>query len=501
MSSNEGDMVDQPGRRRGSGGDLLGMSRLGSLLEIDLRSLALFRIGVAVTLLVDLASRVRDLEALYGARGVLPPGLARSLWDLRVTLSPFTWVAEWTPLLWTGVFVLAAAAACLALGFIPRSAAALAWFLLAALQDRNPGLYMSGDRYLLLLLMWCILLPTGARLSVRPAPIGVTRLRSFAGAGLLVQIMVVYVLTGLKKTSAEWFDGTALWYALNQEHVTAVGSWLRSQTTLLSVFSRAIRWTEIFGPLLVLSPWHNVAARMMAVALFWAFHLGIYIFQGIGVFQLVGLSAWLVFLPSAVWDRRAGRESRGTTGAELHCRPSRWSEALSLIPLSYLIILIAYTGTGLVLRGTPHFPAPVVIERLARYLHLQEGWSMFSSVGFYRIWYVAPGHLADGSEIEVLRRAPLDWSTPSDLHAAQRGFRWSLYLRNVVPRGLADPAFREVYPPLLEFLCREWNAHNGPKHRLVSISMVGMVERIPEVGFVPAGEAQRVMIATRDCPR
>src|SRR5215472_8432033 len=132
MSSNEGDMVDQPGRRRGSGGDLLGMSRLGSLLEIDLRSLALFRIGVAVTLLVD-------LEALYGAPGVLPPGLARSLWDLRVTLSPFTWVAEWTPLLWSGVFVLAAAAACLALGFIPRSAAALAWFLLAALQDRNPG--------------------------------------------------------------------------------------------------------------------------------------------------------------------------------------------------------------------------------------------------------------------------------------------------------------------------------------------------------------------------
>ena len=404
-------------------------------------------------------------------------------------------------MLWTGIFVLACAAVCLALGFVPRSAAALAWFLLAALQDRNPGLYMSGDRYLLLLLMWCILLPTGARLSVRPAPIDVTRLRSVAGAGLLVQIMVVYVLTGLKKTGAEWFDGTALWYALNQEHVTAVGSSLRSQTTLLGVFSRAIRWTEIFGPLLVLSPWHNVAARTTAVALFWAFHLGIYIFQGIVVFQLVGLSAWLVFLPSAVWDRRAVWTSRGTTGGELHCRLSRWSEALSLIPLSYLIIVTAYAGTGLVLRGTPHFPSPVVIDRLARYLHLQEGWSMYASVGLYRIWYVAPGHLADGSEIEVLRRAPLDWSTPSDLETAQRGFRWSLYLTNVVHRGLAEPAFRETWPPLLGYLCREWNAHHSREHRLVSISMVGMVERIPEVGLVPAGQAQRVMIATRDCPR
>jgi Vitamin K-dependent gamma-carboxylase len=501
MSSNAGDRVDKTGRGRGSAGGRLGMSRAGGLFEIDLRSLALFRIGVSVTLLVDLASRVRDMDAFYAARGVLPPGLARSLWDQRVTLSPFTWAAESTPLLWTGVLLLATAALCLALGLVPRWAAAAAWFLLAALQDRNPGLYMSGDRYLLLLLMWCVLLPTGARLSVRPAPIGVTRIRSFAGAGLLVQVMVVYVLTGLKKTGAEWFDGTALWYALNQQHVTAIGSWLRSQTALLGVLSRAIRWTEIFGPLLVLSPWRNGAARTIAVVLFWAFHLGIYTFQGIAVFQLVGLSAWLVFLPSAVWDRRAGRESRGARGGgEQRCHPSRWSEVVSLVPLSYLVLVMAYTGTGLVLRGTPHFPAPLVIDRLARFLHLQEGWAMFSSVGFYRMWFVAPGHLADGSEVNVLRRAPLDWGTPSDLQTAQRGFRWSRYLMNVVPRGLDEPPFRETYPPLLGYLCREWNAHNSGEHRLVGISIVGMVEMIPEAGSVTTGHAQRVTIATRDCP-
>ena len=54
---------------------------LGALIEIDLRSLGLFRIGVALTLLVDLVFRVRDLNALYGASGVLPPQLARALWD------------------------------------------------------------------------------------------------------------------------------------------------------------------------------------------------------------------------------------------------------------------------------------------------------------------------------------------------------------------------------------------------------------------------------------
>ena len=125
---------------------------------------------------------------------------------------------------------------------------------------------------------------------------------------------------------------------------------------------------------------------------------------------------------------------------------------------------------------------------------------MFWSVGSYRIWYVAPGHLADGSEIEVLRRAPMDWSSPTDLLTAQRGFRWSLYLRNAVPKGLAEPAFQGIYPPFLDYLCREWNAHNSREHRLVYISLVGMVEKIPEVGSVTNGRIERVTITTRDCP-
>src|ERR1700730_11670272 len=203
---------------------------VGTLIEIDLRSLALFRIGVALVLLVDLLSRVRDLDAHYGAHGVLPPQLARTLWDQRVAVSPFTWVAAWPSLLWFGVALLALAALCLMMGVFPRVAAATAWVLLAALQDRNPALYMAGDRYLLLLLMWCILLPTGARLSLRPGSLSAPRIRSWAGAGLLLQVVLVYVIAGLKKTRSEWSDGTALWYALGEaEYVTAAGQWLRAQ--------------------------------------------------------------------------------------------------------------------------------------------------------------------------------------------------------------------------------------------------------------------------------
>jgi HTTM domain len=476
---------------------------VGALIEIDLRSLALFRIGVAVTVLIDLASRVRDLDALYGARGVLPPEMARVLWDLRVTVSPFTWVAAWPSLLWTGVALLAIAALCLALGVTPRLAAAVAWGLLAALQDRNMGLVMGGDRFLLLLLMSCILLPTGARLSLRPAPLGATRIRSWAGAGLLLQVMLVYVVTGLKKTGSDWFDGTALWYALSDyEYVTAAGHWLRSQPVLIVPLSFAVKWVEIFGPLLVLSPWRNGTARLTAIGLFWTLHLGLQACQAIGVFQLVGLAAWLAFLPSAIWDRRATREPAGREApihAEQGVQPARWSERLALVPIAYLIIVLGYVVTGVLVHGTPS-PTPAPIERIARPLHLQQGWAMFSSVPHEQVWILAPGWLADGSEIEVLRRAPVDWSRPWDLQSAQRGFRWTLYLGNVIKKALNDPTLQMTHPVLLEYLCREWNARNEREHRLERVTLVAVTEVIPGPGITSAAPGGRYLIATLTCP-
>lgn len=467
---------------------------IGALIEIDLRSLALFRIGVALVLLLDLASRVRDLAALYGARGVLPPELARTLWDQRVAASPFTWVAEWPSLLWTGVALLAIAALCLALGVAPRLSAAVAWGLLAALQDRNPALYMAGDRYLLLLLMWCILLPTGARLSLRPAAPGATRIRSWAGVGLLLQVVLVYVITGLKKTGPEWFDGTALWYALSDEtYVTAAGRWLRSQPALIGSLSFAIRWVEIVGPLLVLSPWRNGVARATAVGLFWALHLGLQACQAIGVFQLVGLAAWLIFLPSALWDRLSRNQSLGGV------QPARWAEILTLVPLTYMLIVIAYTATGALVRGNPHYPVPASVERVARALHLQEGWAMFSVPRRMWFWFLVPGRLVDGSEIEVLRRAPLTWTRPPDLQSAQRGFRWSQYLGEAIRIGVHDPTFRVTHPVLLEYLCREWNAGNGPARRLEHVSLVVVTETTLVPGSAGAAPSQRYLILMRDC--
>jgi hypothetical protein len=423
-----------------------------------------------------------------------------------VAISPFSWVAPWPSLLWAGAALLAIAALCLGLGVFPRLAAVTAWGLLAALQDRNPALYMAGDRYLLLLIMWCVLLPTGARLSLRPAPVGVTRIRSWAGAGLLLQVMFVYVATGLKKTGPAWFDGTALWYALYSEpYVTAAGHWLRSQTALIGPLSFAVKWVEPVGPLLVLSPWRNQAARLITVGLFWAFHLGLQIFHAIGVFQLVGLAAWLVFLPSVTWERRASRhpaEREIAIGAERRLRPARWSETLALVPLTYLIITMTCTLTGILVRDRP-YPVPALVNWVATDLHLSEGWAMFTGLGHpgaVYFWFLVPGQLADGSEVEVLRRAPLDWSRPSNFQSAQRGFRWSQYLLNAIHPGTHMATFRKTHPLLLDYLCREWNARNEPRRRLERVELVMVTEKIPAPGSAAPAMGDRLHVASGACP-
>ncbi len=66
-------------------------NRLRALFGIDLRSLALFRVGLALLLLADLALRLADLEAFYTDFGILPRaahgaliGAHENLWSLHL---------------------------------------------------------------------------------------------------------------------------------------------------------------------------------------------------------------------------------------------------------------------------------------------------------------------------------------------------------------------------------------------------------------------------------
>ena len=127
--------------------------------SIDLRSLALFRMGLAATLLYNLATRSRDLVAMYTDSGYLPVATWRatvdvSFWSLHGLRGETTFIVL--------LFLLhAVAGVALLVGYRARLASCLAWLLLVSLHHRNPLLLSGGDVLLGMLLFLDLALALG----------------------------------------------------------------------------------------------------------------------------------------------------------------------------------------------------------------------------------------------------------------------------------------------------------------------------------------------------
>src|SRR5690606_10376590 len=134
---------------------------LRKTFTLDLRALALLRIGLGALLLIDLYTRATDLEAHYANTGVLPlPALFSHEWN------PYFFSFHTGSGLWQvqAIFFLLAAffAVCLLLGYKTRLATVLSWALLVSLHNRNPLILQGGDDLVRMLLFWSIFLPLGS---------------------------------------------------------------------------------------------------------------------------------------------------------------------------------------------------------------------------------------------------------------------------------------------------------------------------------------------------
>lgn len=188
---------------------------LGLVFSIDLRSLALFRIMLAGTILYSALILAPNLRAFFTDQGVLDRSAQRAAKPFgQVSLLMLSGALWPVVLVWAGL-VLAALA--LLFGWRARAAAFSAWVFYLSLVGRNGLIMQGGDLLILLLLFWAMFLPVSAVFSVdaaiadenhRAAP---PRL-SVATVGLLLQVAYVYVYRALLKTSSIWReDAAAVW--------------------------------------------------------------------------------------------------------------------------------------------------------------------------------------------------------------------------------------------------------------------------------------------------
>ena len=290
-----------------------GRTKVVEILGADLRSLAAFRILLALLVLADLANRATDLFAHYSDAGVLSRTVL-----IEEVLNPSKFslnLINGQPFFQALLFGAAALAALgMLAGYRTRLMTIIVWALLLSIQWRNPLVLGAGDILLHLLLFWGILLPLGAYWSVdralKAAPPRLSmHFLSFATVGLFMQIALMYWFTAILKTGEEWrVEGTALYYALSIDQIsTPVGSLLYQFPELLRVMTFGTLALEAFGPLLLFSPFFTGPVRTAAVAAFMSLHFGIWLTMDIGIFPWISAFCMVCFLPGWFWDHAVGR--------------------------------------------------------------------------------------------------------------------------------------------------------------------------------------------------
>jgi hypothetical protein len=292
------------------------LNRLNTVFSIDLRSLALFRVCLALMLLWDLILRSFDMADFYTDEGVLP----RQFWvhttnGWQLSLHAANGELWWQILLFViaGVFALG-----LLIGYRSKLMAFVSWLLLMSLLNRNGFILQSGDPLLVILCFWSLFLPIGARWSVdaalQPELRDNPNLQRFsandsqlyfsmATVAVIFQVLYLYFFTALLKTGKAWvvrFD--AVFYAISLQHfATPIGAWFRQFPELLKIATLGVLIVEFFSPLLVLLPFGWPWTRIVGLLLLASLHVAFVLMLHIGLFPFIDFTSLTLLIPSVVW--------------------------------------------------------------------------------------------------------------------------------------------------------------------------------------------------------
>lgn len=447
-------------------------NKIIELFGIDIRSLAIFRMGLAIVLIGDLLVRLTDLKEHYSDEGVLPREALINFfldpWSLSVHMLSGQWQFELVLFVIQIVFGIA-----LLVGYQTRLATIVSWFLLLSLHLRNTMILQGGDIVIKLLLFWAMFLPLGAYWSIdqkksRQEP-GNYQIFSMGTVGLLLQICFIYWFSALLKTDPVWWgDGTAIWYALSiEQYAKPLGHYLLNYPRLLEVLTFATYYLEAFGPFFAFCPIWTGPVRTATVAVFLIFHLfGLNLTMILALFPYICAVAWIVFVPGWFWDKILKKTT--ILNAAPIWKASLISNVLAALSLIYIFL---WNLSTLEISESPFSPPPLIVSSL---FGLDQTWDMFSPFPLRSDgWYVIPGKLKNGKEIDIYRmKQPVDWAKPDSLADLYPNDRWRSYLMNMY---LQEEG--EMYIPYYaRYLCRSWNeAHEG-EEQLKSFDIFYMVK-------------------------
>jgi hypothetical protein len=287
--------------------------------ELDLRSLALFRVGLGLLVIADLYLRYQPefFQAFHTDAGVLSRSfLIDSVGDAwRLTPHLMTGTSAGM----TALFIIEAICGLLlVIGWHTRAMTAACWLLTLGLQNRNPMVIQGGDVFFRMLLIIGFFLPLGARYSIdrllqpdtdesnKKADETNNLFASAAGLLLSVQVVSVYFFSGwIKYHDPSWQTGLGVYYSLaTYQFASELGIRISKWRELMFVSNWLVLALEIIAPLFVFFPPRSFPRiRSITVFVFMGFHISIVALMFVGLFPWISIVAWMPLIPSWFWDR------------------------------------------------------------------------------------------------------------------------------------------------------------------------------------------------------
>lgn len=434
--------------------------KVKGLFILDLRSLALLRVGLGSVVILDLIQRFPFIEAFYSDRGFFPHTFysnytAKS--SLALSFHSFGTSTDFFTILF---FLEAIFALFLILGWHTRIFTILSWIFLTSLDNRNSLILNNGDLELRLLLFWGIFLPLGGKFSLDSFR-KVSRAGQYTGlpsAAYYTQFFLIYFFAGIHKIiSPVWQQGNGVLSALSMETLaTPFAVFLRSYPDLLRPANFAVVLIELAAPLiLILSPTYK--KKLFAIGLLIFMHFWFSLSFSLGLFPLVGIIGLSGLLPGEFWNLKFMKNIAGY----LHIRDGGTNS--SAIPevrlkntrnllLILLILTIFWVNLWSVKLTGGLFPQ---IISFSRYFQIYQSWGMFSSFpNDDRGYYSVQGKLENGGIVNLADNQPWErFTTPTPNASYFANSRWS----NVFLHYFKNPWHSTHFA---EYLCNKYRAEN-----------------------------------------
>jgi len=317
---------------------------------------------------------------------------------------------------------------------------------------------------------------------------------SWATAAILIQVVLLYFYAGILKTGVEWTrDYTAVYYALHVDQLTTpFGHWLLNYPGVMKVMTYLSVKLEIYGSLLFFIPFFTGFFLLLAIALLAGLQMGFGTTMRIFLFPWISICATVPMIPSVFWDKLPGKirslSVYGLRFAEwlktravfeglarrlppkpMFTRTPTWMNVTAGLFLLY--IFLWNLGTLPTSMNRKRIDVPWKLKWIASVLRLDQTWNMFAPYPLKDDgWYVIPGVLKNGTEVDVFRgEEPVTWEKPEYVAYMYKNQRWQKYMMNLWSKEFSD--FRLYYG---RYLCRAWNDHHKGGEQLDHFSITFM---------------------------